>query len=102
MWQAVWHNPHVVVLRDQNTIEVLAKRLPGMRRVVLVGNGGIALEMAHSLTGVQVLLLACLVALPKIANGSALSGLHLRLQFQKLFSGSFLHLMILCGRHYST
>ena len=52
--QAVWHNPHVVVLRDQGTIEALAKRLPGMRRVVLVGNGGIALEVAHSLTGVEV------------------------------------------------
>ena len=52
--QAVWHNPHVVVLRDQDTIQALAKRLPDMRRVVLVGNGGIALEVAHSLTGVEV------------------------------------------------
>ena len=50
----------MVVLRDQETIETLARQLPGMRRVVLVGNGGIALEVAHSLTGVEVVLLALL------------------------------------------
>ena len=70
--QAVWHNPHVVVLRDQSTIEALAKRLPGMRRVVLVGNGGIALEVAHSLTGVEVFLDACQ---PKTPSEPAPSGL---------------------------
>ncbi|KAL3152549.1 hypothetical protein ABBQ32_001576 [Trebouxia sp. C0010 RCD-2024] len=52
--KAVSHNPHVVVLRDQDTIEALAKRLPGVRRVILVGNGGIALEVAHTLTGIEV------------------------------------------------
>ncbi len=52
--QAVAHSPHVVVLRDQGTIEALAHRLPGKRRVVLVGNGGIALEVAHALSGVEV------------------------------------------------
>ena len=52
--QAAWHSPHVLVLRDQHTIQTLAKRLPGMQRVVLVGNGGIALEVAHALTGVEV------------------------------------------------
>lgn len=96
----MWHNPHVVVLRDQNTIEALAKRLAGIRRVVLVGNGGIALEVAHSLTGVEVLLLACPIASPKVANGPALSGLLFRLLFQKLLSGSVNHLMVPCGcRH---
>lgn len=43
------------MLRDQDTIEALAKRLPGMRRIVLVGNGGIALEVAHTLTGIEVM-----------------------------------------------
>ncbi len=52
--QAVANSPHVVVLRDQGTIEALAHRLPGKRRVVLVGNGGIALEVAHALSGVEV------------------------------------------------
>jgi len=50
----VAQSPHVLVLRDQHTIEALAKQLPGMRRVVLVGNGGIALEVAHALSGVEV------------------------------------------------
>jgi len=50
----VANSPHVVVLRDQGTIEALAHRLPGKRRVVLVGNGGIALEVAHALSGVEV------------------------------------------------
>ena len=50
------HSPFVVVLRDQGTIEALAHRLPGKRRVVLVGNGGIALEVAHALSGVEVTL----------------------------------------------
>jgi len=50
----VAHSPHVVVLRDQGTVEALAHRLSGKRRVVLVGNGGIALEVAHALSGVEV------------------------------------------------
>ncbi|KAL0044297.1 hypothetical protein WJX82_009836 [Trebouxia sp. C0006] len=53
--KAVANSPHVVVLRDQGTIEALAHRLPGKRRVVLVGNGGIALEVAHALSGVEVI-----------------------------------------------
>lgn len=52
--QAVAHGPHVVVLRDQGTIEALALRLSGKRRIVLVGNGGIALEVAHALSAVEV------------------------------------------------
>ena len=32
----------------------LCRRLPGVRRLVLVGNGGIALELAHSIRGVEV------------------------------------------------
>ncbi|KAA6429030.1 MAG: hypothetical protein FRX49_01140 [Trebouxia sp. A1-2] len=53
--QAVAHGPHVVVLRDQGTIEALALRLSGKRRIVLVGNGGIALEVAHALSAVEVI-----------------------------------------------
>ncbi|KAL0022517.1 hypothetical protein WJX79_005810 [Trebouxia sp. C0005] len=53
--KAVAHGPHVVVLRDQGTIEALALRLSGKRRIVLVGNGGIALEVAHALSAVEVI-----------------------------------------------
>jgi hypothetical protein len=45
---------HVLTLRDRDSVAELARRLPAARRVVLVGNGGIALELAHALRGVEV------------------------------------------------
>ena len=45
---------HVLVLRDQDTLADLRARLPDARRVVLVGNGGIALELVHALRGIEV------------------------------------------------
>lgn len=80
--QAAWHHPEVVVLRDKDTIEALVRRLPGMRRVVLVGNGGIALEVAHSLTSVEVFLDACQ---SKTHNEPAPSELFFRLLLQQLY-----------------
>eukprot|EP00891_Asterochloris_glomerata_P002918 jgi/Astpho2/2918/fgenesh1_pg.00050_%23_160_t len=50
--KAVADHPAVLVLRDSDSVQAL--RLPGVRRLVLVGNGGIALELAHSLRGVEV------------------------------------------------
>ena len=70
------NNPHVVVLRDQATIKALAERLPGMRRVVIVGNGGIALEVAHALSGVEVsqwIWLGCLAVILCSATSSIAS-----------------------------
>ena len=52
--QKVDGSPHVLVLRDQDTVEDLSKRLQTAKRVVLVGNGGIALELAYFLEGVEV------------------------------------------------
>ena len=43
-----------MVLRDQDSVEDLSKRLESTRRIVLVGNGGIALELAHALQSVEV------------------------------------------------
>jgi NADPH-dependent 2,4-dienoyl-CoA reductase/sulfur reductase-like enzyme len=40
------HSPHVVVLRDTDSVEELAARLATAQRAVVVGNGGIALELA--------------------------------------------------------
>ena len=45
---------HVIVLRDQDTITDLKSRLTSARRVVLVGNGGIAMELVHALRGMDV------------------------------------------------
>ena len=52
--QVLADSPHVLTLRDRNSVAELAARLPAARKVVLVGNGGIALELAHALRGVEV------------------------------------------------
>lgn len=43
--QLVSRHPAVVTLRDTESVEALAARLAGARRAVVVGNGGIALEL---------------------------------------------------------
>lgn len=48
------NHPHVITLRDSESIEDLTRRLEGgSRRVVVVGNGGIALELVALLRGVE-------------------------------------------------
>lgn len=42
-------HPRIIGLRDMETVDVLCKRLASSRRVVVVGNGGIALELIHAL-----------------------------------------------------
>ena len=45
--------PLVVTLRDMLSMEQLAARLAGARRVVVLGNGGIALGLVHELRGCE-------------------------------------------------
>lgn len=52
--QSLAEHPRVVTLRDSTTVEELVSWLPSLRRIVLVGNGGIALELVHALKGLQV------------------------------------------------
>ncbi len=52
--QAVAEGKHVLVLRDRDTVESLARRMRHARRIAIVGNGGIAMELAFSLHGVEV------------------------------------------------
>jgi hypothetical protein len=44
----------VVGLRDVETVEALGRKLGMARRVVVVGNGGIALELVHALAGMNI------------------------------------------------
>lgn len=44
-------HPAVVGLRDSQSAEDLCRRLGTARRVVVVGNGGIALELVHEVRG---------------------------------------------------
>ena len=52
----------MLVLRDRDTVAGLAARLRHAKRVAIVGNGGIALELVHALRGVE--------ASPGLAGGS--------------------------------
>lgn len=40
-------HPNIIGLRDQHSVEDLLARLRAARKVVVVGNGGIALELIH-------------------------------------------------------
>ncbi|KAG2442571.1 hypothetical protein HXX76_002656 [Chlamydomonas incerta] len=46
-------HPAIMTLRDTDSVQELARRLRSCRRLVLVGNGGIALELAGALAGTE-------------------------------------------------
>lgn len=47
-------SPYVYVIRDTDSVERLAKRLSKAKSVIVVGNGGIALELAYKLRRLNV------------------------------------------------
>ncbi|PNW85355.1 hypothetical protein CHLRE_03g182550v5 [Chlamydomonas reinhardtii] len=49
------NHPAVMTLRDTDSVQELALRLRSCRRLVLVGNGGIALELAGALAGKELI-----------------------------------------------
>eukprot|EP00961_Rhodomonas_salina_P028378 383051-Rhodomonas_salina.1 len=52
--QMISDNPRVLWLRDTESTVELRRRLQSARRVVIVGNGGIALELVHEVRGCEV------------------------------------------------
>jgi hypothetical protein len=46
---------NIIGLRDMDSVQQLSARLATARRVVVVGNGGIALELVHEVTCAQFL-----------------------------------------------
>lgn len=52
--QKVVNHARCMVLRDQDSIEQLKHNLKHSRRVLILGNGGIALELIHALSGFEV------------------------------------------------
>jgi hypothetical protein len=46
---ALRDHPHVIGIRDTQSVIALAARLSSARRVLIIGNGGIALELVHAL-----------------------------------------------------
>lgn len=47
-------HPLVLTVRDTESVRTLQARVAGARRVLVVGNGGIATELVHELRGVEV------------------------------------------------
>eukprot|EP00741_Cyanophora_paradoxa_P025575 tig00000383_g24680.t1 len=50
----LYKSPNVIGIRDTETIERLRERIAEARRVLVVGNGGIAMELVSALEGVEV------------------------------------------------
>ncbi|XP_031558778.1 pyridine nucleotide-disulfide oxidoreductase domain-containing protein 1-like, partial [Actinia tenebrosa] len=48
-------NPHVIGIRDTHSVQYFKTRLADARRVAVIGNGGIAMELVFELTGHEVL-----------------------------------------------
>lgn len=47
-------SPRVFVLRDKDTVAALAEKLADSRKILVVGNGGIALQLVSSLQNIEV------------------------------------------------
>ncbi|XP_022107218.1 pyridine nucleotide-disulfide oxidoreductase domain-containing protein 1-like [Acanthaster planci] len=47
-------NPYVLGIRDTESVVTFQKRMSGAKRVVVVGNGGIATELVYEIEGCQV------------------------------------------------
>ena len=43
------NNPHVLTIRDTDTVRELQKRIVNAKKIIVVGNGGIALELVYVL-----------------------------------------------------
>ncbi|KAK5621657.1 Pyridine nucleotide-disulfide oxidoreductase domain-containing protein 1 [Crenichthys baileyi] len=48
-------NPNVLGIRDTDSVQVFQKHLSKARRIVIVGNGGIALELVYEVKGCEVI-----------------------------------------------
>ncbi|KRY14226.1 Pyridine nucleotide-disulfide oxidoreductase domain-containing protein 1, partial [Trichinella patagoniensis] len=52
---ATGENPNVVCIRDTESVEDFQNRLSGARRIIVVGNGGIATEVVGEVTNIEVI-----------------------------------------------
>ncbi|KAF6213834.1 hypothetical protein GE061_011556 [Apolygus lucorum] len=50
----IGNNPHIVGIRDTDSVQEFQKRLSKSKKVVIVGNGGIATELVHETSGVEI------------------------------------------------
>uniref|UniRef100_A0A0K8SBP7 Pyridine nucleotide-disulfide oxidoreductase domain-containing protein 1 n=2 Tax=Lygus hesperus TaxID=30085 RepID=A0A0K8SBP7_LYGHE len=50
----IGNNPHIVGIRDTDSVQEFQSRLAKSKKVVIVGNGGIATELVHETSGVEI------------------------------------------------
>ncbi|XP_043274437.1 pyridine nucleotide-disulfide oxidoreductase domain-containing protein 1 [Venturia canescens] len=48
-------NEHVIGIRDMESVETLSQKIRAARRILVVGNGGIATEVVHEIEGLEVI-----------------------------------------------
>ncbi|KAJ8680906.1 hypothetical protein QAD02_016693 [Eretmocerus hayati] len=48
------NNDRVLGIRDTESVETFLKKLKGSKKIIVVGNGGIATELVHEISGVNV------------------------------------------------
>ncbi|XP_012256809.2 pyridine nucleotide-disulfide oxidoreductase domain-containing protein 1 [Athalia rosae] len=48
-------NPHVLGIRDTESVNNFSKKVKNARRIVIVGNGGIATEIVHEIQGIEMI-----------------------------------------------
>ena len=56
-------HPNIIGLRDLQSVTDMAVRLSSARKVIIVGNGGIALELVHSVRHHQFYIIFCVIFL---------------------------------------
>ena len=49
------NNPYVIGIRDTESVENLSRKISNARRIIVVGNGGIATEIVHEVEAIQVI-----------------------------------------------
>ena len=54
-------HPNIIGLRDLQSVTDMAVRLSSARKVIIVGNGGIALELVHSVRHYAFYLILCII-----------------------------------------
>ncbi|XP_066954100.1 pyridine nucleotide-disulfide oxidoreductase domain-containing protein 1 isoform X3 [Macrobrachium rosenbergii] len=52
---AAGNNPYVLWIRDTESVSQFQARMMNAKRIIIVGNGGIATEMVYEVTGVEVI-----------------------------------------------
>lgn len=50
----IWYSPHVVTIRDTDSVSEFQSKLKSAKKVVIVGNGGIATELVYELKNIEI------------------------------------------------